>query len=121
MRKFVSHISIAIITYALCVTATYQPWFNPYVAAPFVVMAALTVWFVGSYVALRQYRYRTDTAALNDGWCPSCRSSALIEVTSGRDPAGQRRVICRDCSNGYAIIAEGDDFVTERLGKTRAS
>jgi hypothetical protein len=117
MRSLVSHAWVSIITYAICIAM----WKTPIWAAPLVVSAAILLWFLGAAVASRQYRYRTDTDSLNAGECPACKSNALIEVTSGRDPEGQRRVICRDCSNGYAIIAEGDDFVTERLGKTRVS
>ena len=119
MRRIVSHVWVSVATYILCVTAVNEMGFGVIIAAPFVVSAALGVWFLGSYFASRRWRYITDTDALNKGECPSCSSTRLMEVTSSHDPKGQRRVICTNCDRVYAIRQTEDDFITIRLGRAR--
>ena len=118
MLKFVTHAWLAVITYTLTVAAMTVDQFHPLYAAPLVVSASLTAHIFGSYLASRQYRHLTDTDTLNRGMCPVCTHKRLVEVTSARDPEGQRRVVCTGCSSAFAIVAKDGDFITHRLGTT---
>ena len=81
---------------------------------------SLLLFSAGEYFANTRYRPLIDVQYLQRGVCPCCKATGgLVEVTSDRDPEGQRRVVCAPCSNAFALVVEGQQVVAHRLGETK--
>lgn len=120
MSKIIVVSFIAVVSSAFTSIMAGTPFWSALLYAWLAPTVSLLVFAAGEYSANTRYRPTIDVQYLQRGVCPCCKATGgLVEVTSDRDPEGQRRVVCAPCSNAFALVVEDDHVVAHRLGETK--